>query len=67
MSQVRSGFHPFARATLQKAVRAWLRDHHGHSSHGAMLACEGCVARFWEELAKVAPKGVLGTGPGYKT
>lgn len=52
--------HPFARATLQRAVRAWLKDRHQHDTPQAMSECAPCVARLWDELGRVAPKGWLG-------
>lgn len=52
--------HPFVRASLTRAVRALLKDKHGHVTPTELLACPECVARFWVHLATAAPKGWLG-------
>ena len=52
--------HPFVKGLLQKAVRAQLKDKHGHRNPLEMAGCPGCVERLWENLAKAAPKGWLG-------
>lgn len=47
--------HPFVRASLTKAIRAWLQYRHRHESAGAMAGCEACAARLWVCLGQAAP------------
>lgn len=53
--------HPFVKATLQKGIRAWLRDKHGHTTPAEMLACTECVARLWSCLGDAAPVPWIGS------
>lgn len=49
-------YHPFVRASLQKAVRAFLQGgKHGHLTPTELVECHECVQRLWVELEKAAP------------
>ena len=52
--------HPFVKATLQRAIRALLKDKHNHSTLHEMSNCHECVNRLWVELGRVAPREWIG-------